>query len=113
MTISPTKLRTRTKTDRSSAAKASQHRTVRSNTANGRKTRAAAISTSPPPTKLQTLITLLSRAGGSTIEELSQATGWQAHSVRGALAGALKRKGHVIRSQKKDGVRRYVIEADE
>ncbi|WP_417497453.1 DUF3489 domain-containing protein [Maricaulis sp.] len=37
------------------------------------------------------------------------ATGWQAHSVRGALAGALRKKGHIITSTVDDGVRRYRI----
>jgi hypothetical protein len=38
-----------------------------------------------------------------------KATGWQQHSVRGALAGALKKRGHTINSDKVDGVRRYRI----
>jgi hypothetical protein len=29
-----------------------------------------------------------------------EATGWQAHSIRGALAGALKKKGHAVTSEK-------------
>ena len=37
------------------------------------------------------------------------ATGWQAHSVRGALAGALKRKGHKVLSEKVEGERRWRI----
>jgi hypothetical protein len=36
-----------------------------------------------------------------------EATGWQQHSVRGALAGALKKRGLAITSEKVDGVRRY------
>jgi hypothetical protein len=38
---------------------------------------------------------------------MTSATGWQTHSVRGALAGALKRRGLVITSEKVDGIRRY------
>ena len=38
-----------------------------------------------------------SRPEGASLAELVAATGWQAHSVRGALAGSLKRKGHAIR----------------
>ncbi|MCB1372019.1 MAG: DUF3489 domain-containing protein, partial [Rhodobacteraceae bacterium] len=34
------------------------------------------------------------------------------HSVRGAMAGALKKKGHVISSEKQEGVRRYRIGAE-
>ena len=69
--------------------------------------------TAPKPlgtTKLALLVAHLSVPGGATIAELCKATGWQPHSVRGALAGALKRKGHVIRSEKEEGLRRYRIE---
>jgi hypothetical protein len=63
-----------------------------------------------PPTKLATVVELVSRAQGASLSELQAATGWQAHSVRGALAGALRKKGHVIISAVEDGVRRYRIE---
>ena len=43
-------------------------------------------------TKQQTCIDLLCRREGATIEELQVATGWQQHSVRGFLAGAVKKK---------------------
>ena len=61
-------------------------------------------------TKLALLVAHLSAPGGATIAELCRATGWQPHSVRGGLAGALRRKGHVIRSEKEGGQRRYRIE---
>ncbi len=38
------------------------------------------------------MIDLLKRKKGATIEEIAEATGWQAHSVRGAISGALKNK---------------------
>ena len=37
-------------------------------------------------------IDLLHRADGASVEELSLALGWQSHSVRGAISGALKKK---------------------
>lgn len=58
-------------------------------------------------TKLQIILDLLARDSGAALDDLCKATGWQRHSVRGALAGTLKRKGHVITSQKTDGVRLY------
>jgi len=61
------------------------------------------------PSKLDTLVALLRKPEGATVAELSSATKWQTHSVRGALAGALKKKGHVITSEVTDGVRRYRI----
>lgn len=42
--------------------------------------------------KLATLITLLKRAKGAGLDEMCGATGWQAHSVRGAISGSLKKK---------------------
>ncbi|MEZ5687446.1 MAG: DUF3489 domain-containing protein [Caenibius sp.] len=59
------------------------------------------------PTRLDQLQELIARESGATIAEMCQATGWQQHSVRGALAGALKKRGLQIRSEKIDGLRRY------
>lgn len=62
--------------------------------------------------KLEALIALLRSPEGATIAALCAATGWQSHSVRGAMAGALRRKGHVVTSAKPDdGPRRYRIGA--
>ena len=62
---------------------------------------------SKPKSKIDLLIARLQRPAGSSIAELAKATGWQAHSVRGAMAGALRKKGHNVTSDKVDGVRRY------
>ena len=43
-------------------------------------------------TKQALLIDMLRRDEGATIEEVVAATGWQSHTVRGAIAGALKKK---------------------
>jgi hypothetical protein len=43
-------------------------------------------------TKQGLLIDLLKRKTGATIEEVIRATGWQAHSIRGAMSGTLKKK---------------------
>ncbi len=57
-----------------------------------------------PGTKLASLITLLSRKDGATIADLMKATGWQAHSVRGAISGNLKKKlGLGVTSEKIEG----------
>ncbi len=62
-------------------------------------------------TKQQSCINLLNRREGATIEELQVATGWQQHSVRGFLAGAVRKKlGLTLMSEKPDaGPRRYRI----
>lgn len=62
-------------------------------------------------TKQQTVIALLQRSGGATIAALCDATGWQKHSIRGFLAGQLKKLGFRVRSEKNDGVRSYSIAA--
>lgn len=62
------------------------------------------------PSKLDTLEKLLTRKNGASIAEMTKATGWQQHSVRGAMAGALKKRGHSIISDKTDDLRRYRIE---
>jgi len=69
--------------------------------------------TSRSPSKQATIIDLLQRTDGATIDELTAATGWQAHSVRGAISGALKKKlGLAVSSQNVDGRGRvYRIEA--
>lgn len=57
-----------------------------------------------PNTKQASLIALLRRKRGATIAELSDATGWQAHSVRGAISGTLKKKlGLIVASEAVDG----------
>ncbi|MBN9315317.1 MAG: DUF3489 domain-containing protein [Devosia sp.] len=43
-------------------------------------------------TKLGAMIAALRKPEGATIPELMQATGWRAHSVRGAMSGNLKKK---------------------
>jgi len=64
-------------------------------------------------TKQATLITLLERPEGATIAEMAEATGWQQHTVRGAIAGALKKRlGLTVTSEKPKGEARiYRIEA--
>lgn len=46
----------------------------------------------PPGGKLGVVVDLMRRPEGATVPQMMAATGWQAHSVRGALAGSLKRK---------------------
>ncbi len=61
-----------------------------------------------PTTKNLQIIDLLSREGGVTLDEMSALAGWQPHSTRSFMTG-LKKKGHVIESDKIDGMRRYRI----
>ncbi|MBX9633958.1 MAG: DUF3489 domain-containing protein [Magnetospirillum sp.] len=55
-------------------------------------------------TKQEALIAMLKRPEGASIAEIMEATGWLAHTIRGAIAGALKKKlGLEITSEKIEG----------
>ena len=64
-------------------------------------------------TKQATLIAMLRAPDGATIAEIMDATGWQSHTVRGAMSGALKKKlGLEVTSEKvEDRGRVYKITA--
>ena len=42
--------------------------------------------------KREIILALLHRENGACVDDLSKATGWQAHSVRGFLSGTVKKK---------------------
>lgn len=52
--------------------------------------------------KQQILIDLLTSEDGATLQEMVNATGWQKHSVHGAMAGILKKKLNYIIASEKD-----------
>ncbi len=64
-------------------------------------------------TKHDRVLSLLNRRDGATISEMMAATDWQQHSVRGFLAGTVKKKlGFTLTSSKTEGeLRRYRIDA--
>lgn len=45
--------------------------------------------------KAERLLEMLRAGTGASLEEMTDATGWQAHTVRAAMTG-LRKKGHVI-----------------
>lgn len=55
------------------------------------KTNATLRVASEPTGKIGVLVTMLCRAEGATIAAMMTATGWQAHSIRGALSGSVKK----------------------
>jgi hypothetical protein len=97
-------------------------RSVKSNATSRRKATSAAASAKTPlkadepkvehVTKQERVLTLLSKPEGASIEEMMLATDWQQHSVRGFLAGTVKKKlGFPLTSSKpNDGARRYRID---
>jgi hypothetical protein len=56
-----------------------------------------------PATKQAAMIEMLRAPEGTTIAAIMEKTGWQAHTVRGAFAGALKKAGLNVTSEKIDG----------
>ena len=55
-------------------------------------------------TKQAKLIEMLRRPDGATIDEIAAATQWQPHTIRGAFAGALKKRlGLEVTSEKVEG----------
>ena len=64
---------------------------------------AKAVSTPRAESKQSQLIAMLKQPDGATIVEIAKALDWQPHTVRGAIAGALKKKlGLNVESEKVD-----------
>ena len=64
----------------------------------------------PAKGKIATLVSMMRRPNGASVAELTQETGWQAHSVRGAISGSVKRKlGLRVLSEKVGATRVYRI----
>lgn len=64
----------------------------------------------PPSSKLDQIVAALRSPKGASISHLATLTGWQGHSVRGALAGSLKKRGLKITSTRDGDERIYRIE---
>lgn len=61
------------------------------------------------PSKVSLVLDMLSQPDGVTVDQLVEATGWLPHTTRAALTG-LKKKGHVVTSEKTEArVRVYWI----
>jgi len=62
--------------------------------------------------KTAQVVTLLQRKNGATLVEIMEKMGWQRHTVRGFMAGAMKKAGYTVESFKPGGGERsYRINA--
>ena len=93
-------------------ATVAQHEAQWANEAQASAHAAPATDLSPDPVKVRTrenskqatVVQMLKRPEGTTIAQICEATGWQAHTVRGTFAGAFKKKlGLTIESDKVQG----------
>jgi hypothetical protein len=65
-----------------------------------------------PGSKQAQLLALLKSSKGAKMEQMMQATGWQAHSVRGCLSGVFRKRLNLnIQSDMVNSVRVYRIVA--
>ena len=93
-------------------ATVAQHEAQWANEAQASAPAAPATDLSPDPVKVRTrenskqatVVQMLKRDEGATVRQICDATGWQAHTVRGTFAGAFKKKlGLTIESDKVQG----------
>jgi len=66
--------------------------------------------TAKPQSKAALILSMLRRAEGASLAQLVEATSWLPHTTRAALTG-LKKKGHVVTSEKADDIRIYRVVA--
>lgn len=62
-------------------------------------------------TKIEALICALQKPEGADMATMTAATGWQPHSIRGAMAGAVRKRGHDVSSEKVGDTRVWRIAA--
>jgi len=53
--------------------------------------------------KTAQVVALLQRKGGATLAEITSKMGWQKHTVRGFMAGTMKKAGYAVESFKPEG----------
>ena len=95
-------------------SKAKKHPRPSSLTVSPRASRPVRGATRGDTSKADQVLKKLRQTRGATVPQIMEATGWQAHSVRGFLSAVVRKKlGLDLTSEAgKDGVRRYRIAGD-
>lgn len=70
---------------------------------NTRKPRPRAVNVETPKSKKDQLVDLLRAKGGANVKQISEALGWQPHTVRAALTGLRKANVAVEKMPPRDG----------
>jgi len=83
--------------------KASKQATAAKAAPKGKKAGKAPEASAPRESKTAQVIAMLQRKGGARISEIMQTMGWQRHTVRGFMAGAMKKAGYTVESFKPEG----------
>jgi hypothetical protein len=84
--------------------KAAKKATAAKTAPKGKKTPKAQEAAGPREgSKTAQVVAMLQRAKGATISEVMDKMGWQRHTVRGFMAGALKKAGYTVESFKPEG----------
>jgi len=85
-------------------AKASKHANPAKKAAKpAKKIRTKKAATAREGSKTAQVVALLQRKGGATLAEITTKMGWQKHTVRGFMAGTMKKAGYAVESFKPEG----------
>ena len=87
-----------------SKAKAVKKATAAKTAPKGKKAAKAQEATGPREgSKTAQVVAMLQRKNGATLAEIIEKMGWQKHTVRGFMAGAMKKAGYTVESFKPEG----------
>ena len=85
-------------------AKATKRATPAKNAPQGKRAAKTQEATAPREgSKTAQVVTMLQRKNGATLAEIMEKMGWQRHTVRGFMAGAMKKAGYTVESFKPEG----------
>ena len=84
--------------------KATKKATAAKNTPKGKQAAKTQEATAPREgSKTAQVVAMLQRKNGATLAEIMEKMGWQRHTVRGFMAGAMKKAGFTVESFKPEG----------